>query len=119
MIAPTASTTSDLTEGVDVDAVVALVRASPGVQDLYGGSPEVATYLPGRRVLGVRVTGPTVQIQVRALWGMALPRIGAGIQAAVAPLAGGRAVDVMIADIAGVPSAHQAAGHVAEGSGAP
>jgi hypothetical protein len=103
MTAP-ASTARQLVHGVDVDTVARAVRGSPGVEDLYGGFPnEVATYLPGRRVLGVRVGDHAVQVQVRAAWGVPIPQIAAGIQAAVVPLVGGRAVDVMIADLADRP----------------
>jgi hypothetical protein len=88
----------------DVDAIAAAVRGCAGIEDLYAGQPvEVATYLPGRRVLGVRVGADKVEVQVRARWGRPLPQIGSEVQAAVAPLAGGRQVDVLIADIAGVP----------------
>jgi uncharacterized alkaline shock family protein YloU len=98
----------DLVHGVDVDVVAQAVRGCRGVEDLYGGFPnEVATYLPGRRVLGVRVGDHAVQIQVRAAWGMPIPQIAAGIQAAVVPLVGGRAVNVMIADLGDRPRASE------------
>ncbi len=108
------------TEATEVDAIAAAVRACVGVDDLDAGHPvEVATYLPGRRVAGVRLADGTVEVQVRALWGRPLPQIAADVQAAVAPLAGGRRVDVLIADIAGIPTAPGAevsAGQPVEGS---
>ena len=40
---------------VDVDAIAAATLACPAVAGLHeGGSRAVATYLPGRRVVGVR-----------------------------------------------------------------
>ena len=103
MAAPAPSPVS--TEAADVDAIATAVRSCAGIDDLYAGYPvEVATYLPGRRVAGVRVADATVEVQVRARWGRPLPLIAAEVQAAVAPLAGGRRVDVLIADIAGVPT---------------
>lgn len=95
---------STLVDDVDVDAVARAVCACPGVEGLYDGFPdEVATYLPGRRLVGVWVGDDAVDVQVRAAWGIPAPQIAAGIQAAVAPLAGGRSVDVMIAAVADPP----------------
>jgi hypothetical protein len=107
MGAPAVAPPRPLVDGVDVDAVARTTRGCPGVEDLHGGFPEVATYLPGRRVLGVRVGDRAVEVQVRAAWGIPIPQIGAGIQAAVVPLAGGRAVDVMIADLGDPPGTDQ------------
>ena len=42
-----------------VDLVASAVLAVPGVHDLHGGViGEVATYLPGRRVAGIRLREP-------------------------------------------------------------
>ncbi|BCJ76890.1 hypothetical protein CS0771_64340 [Catellatospora sp. IY07-71] len=91
---------------VDVDAVAGAARACPGVAELLGGGlPEVATYLPGRRVLGVRVLDDAVELQVRADWGIPVYEIGAAVQAAVAPLVGGRAVHVIVAELSDPPAA--------------
>ncbi|WP_034590609.1 hypothetical protein [Hamadaea tsunoensis] len=97
-------------ETVDVDAIAAAVRACPGVADLDAGHPaELATYLPGRRVAGVRVADATVEVQVRAQWGRPLPEIAGEVQVAVAPLAGGRRVDVLIADVVDISTPASAA----------
>ena len=86
--------------GVDVDAVADAVQACPGVSGLHGGRyGEVTTYLPGRAVRGVVIDGGRVRVQVRSGWGVEAPALAAAITAAVAPLAGRRAVDVAIADI--------------------
>jgi hypothetical protein len=86
--------------GVDVDAVAAAVQACPGVSELHGGRyGEVTTYLPGRTVRGVVVSGGRVRVQVRSAWGAEAPALAAAITAALAPLTGNRPVDVAIADI--------------------
>jgi hypothetical protein len=106
----------ELTDDVDVDAIADAVRRCPGVEDLYAGAPvELATYLPGRRVAGVRVTESAVEVQIRTRWGRTIPEIGATVLAAVAPLAGGRQVDVLVADVVGEPGSEAAA----EGSATP
>jgi hypothetical protein len=97
----------NLIDGVDVDAVARAARGCPGVEDLDGDFPEVATYLPGRRVFGVRVGSHAVEVHVRTAWNMPAREIAIGVQAAVAPLAGGRAVDVTIADLGNPPSTEQ------------
>lgn len=95
---------------VDAEAVAGAARACRGVEALLGGFPEVATYLPGRRVLGVRVTPRVVEIQLRAAWGIPAPEVAAGVQAAVAPLAPGRAVDVTVGAVGDPPEVAQPAG---------
>ena len=85
---------------VDVDAVAAATQALPVVTSLSGGRfGEVATYLPGRRVQGVRVRGENVEVHVVAGPGVPLPVVGATVRGAVLPLAGGRAVDGHVDDI--------------------
>jgi hypothetical protein len=87
-------------DGIDVDAVAAVVSACAGVSGLDGGRyGEVTTYLPGRVVRGVVVGGGRVRVQVRATWGTEAPTLAAAITATVAPLTGNRPIDVSIADI--------------------
>jgi hypothetical protein len=59
----------------------------------------VATYLPGRTVSGVAVRAGEVEVCVVARYGLALPQIAEQVRQAVAPLAPGRVVDVVIGDI--------------------
>jgi hypothetical protein len=85
------------------DAVAAAVLAHPGVVRLSGGAfGTVASYLPGRRVVGVRLplrdTDP-VQIAVVARMGVALPRLAEDLGAAVVAVVGPVAVDVTVADV--------------------
>ena len=47
------------------EQVAEAVRTVPGVHDLYGGLlGEVATYLPGRRVVGVRLTDEACAVHI-------------------------------------------------------
>ena len=102
MSAPGAPAT--LVGGVDVDAVVRAVLACPDVVELHAGFPgAVATYLPGRQLAGLRVGDSTVDVQVRAAWGVPAPQIAAEIRAAVAPLIGRRSIDVTIAALGDPP----------------
>jgi len=87
-------------DGVDVDAVAAAVLGCAGVAGLDGGRfGELTSYLPGRKVPGVVVSGGRVTVQIRSQWAVTAPELAARITEVVAPLAGRRPVDVMIADI--------------------
>ncbi|MCW3844348.1 hypothetical protein ONA70_30090 [Micromonospora yasonensis] len=87
-------------DGVDVDAVAAAVRACPGVVGLTTGwAGGRATYLPGRRVDGVAVDADAVVVQVRGRWGVTARELAREVRAAVLPLAAGRRVDVVVADL--------------------
>jgi hypothetical protein len=108
--APGGVAASAVVDGVDVDAVAALVRGCDGVSGLDGGPyQEVATYLPGRTIEGVSVSGGRVQVQVRSRWGVEAPLLAALIKITLAPLVGSRPVDVTIADIDDPPDPVSAA----------
>ena len=97
---------SAVIDGVDVDTVAAAVRSCPGVSGLDSGQfSEVASYLPGRKVEGIVVSGGRVTVQVRSQWGVPAPELAASITAVLAPLTGNRPVDVVIADIDDPPGA--------------
>ena len=104
--APAAPAGPAVIDGVDVDAVAAVVRVCAGVAGLDGGRyGEVATYLPGRAIPGIMVSGGRVTVQIRSRW-VAAPGLAVLITTMLAPVTGGRPVDVVIADIedpAGVP----------------
>lgn len=88
------------TESIDLDALTAAVRTCPSVAALSPGLlGEVATYLPGRRVVGVRVEEDRVEVHVIARWVESLPAAGAEVAEAVRPFAGGRRVEVFIDDL--------------------
>lgn len=96
---------STVLDGVDIDAVASAVRACPGVNDLYSSkTASVASYLPGRRLSGVRIDAQVVTVQVRTEWDVPLDTVCAGITRAVAGLVGPRRVDVIIGDITDPPT---------------
>ena len=87
-------------EGVNVDALAGLVGTCPSVARL--GSPRpggTTTYLPGRRVAGLRISSDRIDVEVVARWGFAVTDVAADIRRAVATVAPGRRVDVSIADV--------------------
>ena len=85
----------------DPDAIAAALASCPSVSGLSGGiAGEVATYLPGRRVSGVRSSPGAVEVHVVARYGVPLPEIDAEVRAAVqAAVPGPLQVDVVIADV--------------------
>jgi len=90
-----------IVEGVNVDALAAAVRSCPAVDDLDGGPlGTVATYLPGRRVPGIRIGADRATIQVRGKWDVPIREPAGQVLAAVAPLTGGRTIDIFVADVA-------------------
>jgi len=87
-------------DGVDVDAVAAVVSGCAGVSRLDGGRfGEVASYLPGRTVAGVVVSGGRVMVQVQSRWGIPVPDLAALITTALVPVTGHRPIDVVVADL--------------------
>lgn len=88
-------------QGVDAEAVAAAVVACPSVVRLEGGSisDQVATYLPGRRIYGVRVTDDALHVHIASLWGVPIRDVAAEVRAAVAPLASGLPVHVSVDDV--------------------
>lgn len=91
-----------------------VVGRIPSVASLHGGTAaQVATFLPGRRVVGVRVSDLAVEVHVVARYGASLPDVAAEIRAAVAPFAKGSPVAVFVEDIE-VPGADEPTAAVAE-----
>lgn len=87
--------------GIDpADAIAAAVRRCPAVADLSGGGAvQIATYLPGRRVDGVRLGDDAIAVSVVAVFGIPVIAVADQVRAAVAPLAAGRRIDVHVADV--------------------
>lgn len=89
--------------GVLAEAIAARVAEHPGVTALHGGPfGTVASYLPGRRVVGVVVdeTDGSVQLAVVARLGTPLPELTADLRRWVSALTGPVAVHVLVADVA-------------------
>ena len=81
------------------DAVAAAVRAVPGVAALHTGSfGEVATYLPGRRVPGIRLLEDRTEVHVVLTWGVPVLATADAVRAAVRPLVH-TTVDVTVEDV--------------------
>nr|WP_127784998.1 Asp23/Gls24 family envelope stress response protein [Rhodococcus sp. X156] len=85
--------------------MAAAVLAVPGVAGLHGGMfGEAATYLPGRKVAGIRLadTGTTT-VHVTVVYGRDIDEVAAAVRRAAAALIDGP-VDVVVEDVA-VPGA--------------
>jgi hypothetical protein len=84
---------------IDADAVVEAALSCPLVAGMADAVlPAVATYLPGRRVHGVRVDGDAVEVHVVARWEAPMPVLADQVRRAVAVVTG-RSVSVFIDDI--------------------
>ncbi|MDO9380761.1 MAG: hypothetical protein Q7T56_18110 [Nocardioidaceae bacterium] len=82
------------------DVVADAVRSVPGVADLHAGSfGEVATYLPGRRVEGVRLSGDDADVHVVVTWDASVGDTADAVRRAAARHVTGR-VDVTVEDVA-------------------
>ena len=85
---------------VDPDAVVEATLACADVAAMSSGVlGEAASYLPGRRVAGVRETDDELEVHVVARWGRPLPLVATTVRAAVAPIVPGKPVAVFIDDV--------------------
>ena len=87
-----------------VRAVAQAVAGGHGVARLGGGVVDVATYLPGDRVVGVRVrdagTGEeSIEVHVVVDYGPPLPALADDIRTAVTRVLPGRPVDVVVNDV--------------------
>ncbi|WP_308190936.1 hypothetical protein [Pseudonocardia terrae] len=105
------------------ERVAAAVLSHPAVARLDGGPfGSVASYLPGRRVIGVRADEPDeahggsaagpVEVSVVVRWpaGVSLPVLAGEIAALVRDVAGERPVDVTVADLVPAPGPADARG---------
>lgn len=83
-----------------METVAAAALGCPLIADLTGGRfGEVATYRPGRRILGVRMVDGTIEVHVVAKWGRPLPEVADAVRAAVAHHSGELPVAVFVDDI--------------------
>ena len=82
------------------DRVAAAVLALPGVAGLHAGVfGEVNTYLPGRRVAGVRLRPHRAEVHLVLAWGAPVEATAAAVRR-VATAVAGTVVDVSIEDVA-------------------
>lgn len=85
---------------MDVDAIARAVEGCPSVARLEPGRVvEVATYLPGRRVQGIRMGEGQLEVHVVARYGPSLPDIAGEVRQAVAVHLGAEPVVVFIDDL--------------------
>jgi hypothetical protein len=84
----------------DLDLVATAVLATPSVVDLAASFGGAATYLPGRRINGVRMTPDELEIHIVASYGVNLPNVAAEVRARVQGIVGSRRVSVYIEDVA-------------------
>lgn len=85
------------------DLIAAAVREVPGVAGLHGGTfGEVGTYLPGRRVAGVRTGDAYTEVHVAVFFDVAVADVAERVRQVVGKLTATK-VDVTIADVVPVP----------------
>lgn len=81
-------------------AIADTVEAHPAVARLDGGMFDAVTsYLPGRRVEGIRLDETTLELSVVLRLGEPLPQVVNDLRRQVAPLVPGVAVDVVVSDV--------------------
>ncbi len=84
----------------DPDVIAAAVEGCASVAALSGGpSGTVATYLPGRRVTGVRILEAAVEVHVVGAWGTTVVDLAAEIRSALLPLLDVQTVEVVVEDL--------------------
>lgn len=84
------------------ERVAATVTAHPAIARLDGGVfGSVATYLPGRRLVGVRIGrgAEPVELGVVVRLSSRIPDVVAELRRDVSALCGGAAVDITVADV--------------------
>jgi hypothetical protein len=85
------------------ELIAATVTAHPSVARLHGGLyGDVATFLPNRRLVGVRVgeRGEPVEVGVVLYLDRPIPEVVRALREQVADLSGGAAVDIVVVDVA-------------------
>ena len=86
------------------EAIASDVLAVPGVHDLHAGvMGEVATYLPGRRVNGIRVKGDSCEVHVVLDYGVSVLEVADHVRKAVERHVAGP-VHVTVEDVAEAPT---------------
>ncbi len=90
-----------MNETAAVEVAAAVVAEVPGVAGLHAGEfGEVATYLPNRKVIGIRQTADSARTEVHIVVHLDAPvhQTAARVRAALAAVVGG-AVDVIVEDV--------------------
>ncbi|MGI8758362.1 MAG: hypothetical protein ACR2K0_03565 [Acidimicrobiales bacterium] len=85
---------------MDVDELARAVESCPSVARLAPGrGVEVATYLPGRRVRGIRVGEGGIEVHVAARYGPTMTEVAGEVRDAVAAHLGAEPVAVYIDEV--------------------
>lgn len=83
------------------ERLAAAVLAVPGVAALHPGMfGEVGTYLPGRRIAGIRITDHTIDVHLVVAFGVPVRDTAAAVRATAAALHPGTTVNVTVEDVA-------------------
>lgn len=83
----------------DVDAIASAVLACRPIAELHGGRfGEISTYLPGRRVKGVRIRPESITVGVVGRYPATITEIDDAVRAAVGPV--DRPVNLAVLDLA-------------------
>lgn len=86
---------------VDPDALAAAALSCPDVAGMGTGAlGEIATYLPGRRIRGLRLTADGVEVHVVGVYGPSIAQIVEQVTAALTPLVAGQPLSVYVDDLA-------------------
>lgn len=102
-----------MSDPVDVDRIAETVLSTPGVASLHAGAfGEVGTYLPGRRVAGIRQGDDGTHVHVVLHWDAEVLKVGDAVRDAVESLTQGP-VHVVVEDIED-PNAPDPAAEAAE-----
>jgi hypothetical protein len=84
------------------EKVAAAVAAHPAVAGMHGGIyGSVTTYLPGRKLVGVRIGDGDEPVEVAVVLrpDRPIPEVVCALRSEVSRLCGGAAVDITVADI--------------------
>ncbi|MBJ7339802.1 Asp23/Gls24 family envelope stress response protein [Mycolicibacterium sp.] len=81
------------------ELVAAAVTKVPGVAGLHAGLfGEIATYLPGQRITGIRIAEDRTDVHVTVHYGSPVADTAARVREATAAIVGG-VVDVTVEDV--------------------
>ncbi|PRX50038.1 hypothetical protein B0I33_102154 [Prauserella shujinwangii] len=101
-----------MTSDLDADLIAAAVRAVPEVSGLDSGRfGDIATYLPGRRVVGVRIRPEEIAIGVISRYPASVAEVASAVRAAIGR--GDRPVRVAVMDMVLPATAPAALGRLA------
>ena len=85
-----------------VERVAVAVDAHPAVAGLFGGTyGDVSTYLPGRRLVGVRIDGDGGPVAVGVVLNLdqPIPEAVSSLRRLVSDMCGGATVDITVGDV--------------------